>query len=337
MHNVFQNQLFEQILDKFPKKSQAVEELSGLLAVGKDAIYRRLRGDTLLAPDEMVQLAQQYHISLDALVYGKTDTVFCSYNAFSKKINNFQAYLESIYNIMAQVKGLPNATIYYTSMEIPVFHYMYYPELICFKQYVWSLTTWNFEHLSNQKFHFDLVSYPSLKMTEDIIRVYNQLSSKELWSLNVIDNTLNQIEYIAATSRFADPEDALLLCDKLTELVQHLRQMAAHGQKFSPNSSPHSKSGAFDLYHNELYSTNNTILVKADTLNMLFTTYCNPNYLASTDERLCEFSTSWMEFIISKSDAISYHSEKSRNWFFNRLERKIKGTRNRVEMDLAEY
>lgn len=337
MHNTFQTNFFDQILQKFPKKSQAVEELSDLLSVGKDAIYRRLRGDTLLTPDELKILALKYHISLDAMIYDTTNTVFCNYNAFTQKVTNFQQYLEGILAQMHQVSQLPDSYIHYASVEIPLFYYMYYPELIAFKLYVWGSTTWNFEYLDKRKFSTDLLSYPTLQLNEELYKTYNTLPSTELWSLGILDNTLNQIEYISVIDRFEKPSDALLLCDVLTALMQHLKSMAKHGHKFSPKTSPHTGGGSFDLYHNELYSTNNTIFASTIAGQMMFTTYCNPNFLTSTDPRICEFTADWFKTIISKSNAISTHSDKGRNWFFSRLERKIKAVRNRIEVQLEEF
>ena len=62
-----QDQLFEIILSRFPRRADAVDELCELLSLAKDPIYRRLRGDTFLSPQELAKLAVHYRISLDAL------------------------------------------------------------------------------------------------------------------------------------------------------------------------------------------------------------------------------------------------------------------------------
>ena len=69
MTNELQTRLLEQISNKYQRKSEAVDILSNLLSIGKDAVYRRLRGDTLLTPDEIGQLAKAFDISLDAFVF----------------------------------------------------------------------------------------------------------------------------------------------------------------------------------------------------------------------------------------------------------------------------
>ena len=75
MHNTFQINFLETILGKFSKKSKAVDELSELLQVGKDAVYRRLRGDTVLAPEEMKVLARHFQISIDDFIFEDSNSV----------------------------------------------------------------------------------------------------------------------------------------------------------------------------------------------------------------------------------------------------------------------
>ena len=100
-----QQQFLEVILGKFAKKSTAVEELSQILAIGKDAVYRRLRGDTLLTPDEMGLLSKQFKVSLDALIFENTDTVFFTFNRFSKTSKNFEEFL---WNFLEEMERASN-------------------------------------------------------------------------------------------------------------------------------------------------------------------------------------------------------------------------------------
>lgn len=331
-----QTRLFNQILDKYQRKSQAIEALETLLSVGKDAVYRRFRGDTLLTPDELELLAKHYKISLDKLTFENSNAVFVSFNAFEQPAQNFYEFVANIHQQIQQLNTLPDAHFYYASHEIPVFHYMYFPELICFKFYVWGVTSWGFDYLKNQQFSFDIMPHPVREICEKSIQLYNRVPTTELWSLGIVDNTLNQIEYVSTVNRFKNPEDALFLCDKLTTLVQHMKLMAENGRKFPATSSPHDGSADFNLYHNELVSTNNMMLVNSAVGRYLVATFCNPNFFRTTDAKLCDYTEEWMERIISQSNSISTHSAKNRDWFFNRLEKKIRLVRNRIEVLIAE-
>jgi len=253
-----QSTLLDLIIERHSKRAEAVDALCQLLNVGKDAIYRRMRGDTLLAPDEIALLSKHYSISLDAIALDKSDTVIVNYNVFSKKVNSFKDYLDGVYNQLLEVSQLPNAKITYASSEIPVFMFMYIPELICFKLYIWGMTTWDFDFLQDRKFSFDLIAFPYRETVEKIMKLHT-------------------------IGKFADPQDALRLCDDLSNMVGHMRVMAEHGKKFPLGVSPEAGSVDFNLYYNELSATSNTILAETDIGDSVFITHASPNFFSSTD------------------------------------------------------
>ena len=331
-----QDRIIEELLSHYAKRNEAVEELAELLHVGKDAVYRRLRGESMLRPDEIALLAKTYHFSLDALLSPKSGKISFSFNQFINPVRSFENYLEGILQSIEMAHQMQDAHLYYASMEIPVFHYMFFPGLISFKLYAWGLTSWDFEFLEKMDFHFELVPPPALAISREIVRLYQFLPSTELWSLNIVDNTLNQIEYILTIGRFRDPNDALVLCDQALQLIAHMRHMAKHGAKFSLQGGAGNSSAPFHLYHNELVSTNNTILLSSRQGTHLFTTFENPNFLITTDPVLCRHSEQWLQKIIGKSNGISAHSEKNRQWFFNRLEKKVQTTRKHLELMIEE-
>jgi len=336
MKKSIQDTLLEIVLSNFEKRSQAVDVLSEKLNIGKDAVYRRLRGDTILTPEEIALLARDYNISLDALVFEDTDTLFFKYSPFIKPINEFRDFLLPIQQGFEEIQKLPDTHIYYTYCEIPFFLYCFFPELISFKLYVWGRTVWDFDYLTETQFDFEVIPYSIIQITEELLASYKSIPSTELWSLNIVDNTLNQIEYFVNSGKFKDDNDALSLCDKLLALIEHMRAMALHGTKFLINGSPEDGGAYFNLYHNEMVYTNNTIFVNNPVRPMVYTTFSNPNFLISTDRKVCEYMDNWFTRLIAKSNPISTHSEKNRDWFFNALKRKINISRKRIELHALE-
>ena len=170
-----------------------------------------------------------------------------------------------------------------------------------------------------------------LDTTRRIQQAYIEIPSTELWGTNVIDNTLNQIEYHVGSGTFKSLEDALTLCDKLIELSYHMQAMALKGKKFLPNQKGENGDGAdFLLYYNEMVYTSNTILGNTSNGQILFTSLSNPHFLKSTDSRLCQYMENWFKGVTTKSNSISIQAEKQRQWFFNRLRQRIEKTRDRI-------
>lgn len=335
MSKSLQQRLFDQILLQYPKRILAIDKLSSLLNLGRDAIYRRMRGDTILNPAELEQLAQHFQISLDSLVFGQTETVFFSFNGFDKGTRNFNDYLfgfEKEFEFMKNVEE-DQTHFYYASMELPLFQSCFFPELICFKLYVWGLTVLGYKDLSKQSFSVDMLPAPLLEITKRIQELYLKIPSTELWGINVVDNTLNQIEYHFGSGHFRSAEEAILLCDKLVELTFHMQQMAEAGKKFLPGQKIANSNGqSFALFHNEMVFTSNTLLATTPNNKVLFTSLSNPHFLKSTDDRLCNYMEDWFKGVVSKSSAISVQAEKQRLWFFNRLRKKIENVRQRIEI-----
>ncbi|MEM1319999.1 MAG: helix-turn-helix transcriptional regulator [Bacteroidota bacterium] len=337
MNQSLQDYLFERILNTFPKRSAAVEALGKLMGLGKDAVYRRLRGHTLLSLDELAALAREFKVSLDDYLFSRADSVVFSYSSFSQTISSYRDYLDSVSRNIERIYLLPEKHFYYATSEIPLFHYCHFPEVIGFKLYVWARTIWSVPKIKEQAFHFDLLSQEDQRITSELLNMYNDIPSTELWHLNIVDNTLNQIEYHVNIGGFQRPEDALVLCDRLLELCEHIRKMAAFGHKYRMGGEPQATATrTFDLFHNEMVFTNNNFLAVTPVGKVIFTTYCNPNFLKCTDERMCNFTEDWFKNITSKSIAISNHAEKNRSWYFNTLHRKIERVRTRISNQVEE-
>lgn len=332
-----QAKFLELIFERYQRKADAVEDMAQVLSLGKDAVYRRVRLETSITPDEMATLAKHYKLSLDELIYKNTETFFFTFNALTRTVHGFEDFLGSVYADIHMLSHIPDALIYYASGEIPIFYYCFYPELISFKLYIWGKTIWDIPYIRSQPYSIDLIPFPSYQLSQDIVNLYRRLPTIELWSLNFMDNTLNQIEYQVNTGGFVDNQEAVVLCDKLIELALHMKSMAEHGRKFAPNRDP-STGGSFNLFHNEMIYTNNTILVATPVGKMVYTTFCNPNFLKTSDPDICDFKEKWFKQILERSNKLSQGSgEKMREWFFSRILRKIEVMRNRVQGHLDDH
>jgi len=323
--------LFDKVLAQFSKKSEAVQEIAELFSMGQNAVYRRLRGESLLTPDELAQLAKQYKISLDAIVQEQSENVLFAYPAIVQKVDSFEKYLHNISSNLTIIQQLPNVLIKYAASEFPFFHYCFFPELIAFKLYTWGKTPMGFDCLADIPFTFDLIA-PNVYTTADsLLQQYLDIPSTELWNLSLLDNTLSQIEYYYESGSIARLEDALILCDRLHELLHHLRRMAAQGKKFPVGAKEMDRRKEWKLFDNEMIDTNNTILVTTDNGKAVYSTYGNPNFLKVTDQRVTKYIDQWFDRIMVKSQPLSTHSEKARNQYFNRMLKKVERTKMRLE------
>ena len=330
-----QHALFEKILFTFKKKSEAITALSILLNVQSNAIYKRIRGDTPLTPDELTLLVQHFNISIDALLNKETDIVLFSYPSLVNKPKNFADYLN---NLSVQIAELPkvNGYIKYASAEIPIYHYCFFPEIIAFKLFTWGKTTWNFDYLQGKPFSLDLMSPTDYEAAATFLHHYLKVPSIELWSANALDNTLSQLIHCIQSGNMKHPSDGIVICDKLILLVEHLKRMAEVGKKFPIEAIGIKDRANFTLFHNETIYTGNSILVVTDLGSTVYSTFTNPNYIRSNNLKAILDMDNWFNRITNKSELISLHAEKSRELYFNQLKKKINKTRVIINRFITE-
>jgi len=333
---MLQDQIFDLILSRFPRKSDAVDALSLLLNTGKDPIYRRMRGETILSPQELSLLAQHFHLSLDELILGKTDLVMFDYNAFSRKIGQFSDYMEGMNHDLAQIRKMPNAHLFYASAELPVFTYSLFPELMAFKLYQWGRTTWNLEWLRDRPFSFDIISQPVIRECEQMLKHYMSLPSTELWTAQIMDNSLAQVEYHVYAGGFRDPMEAITLLDRLHDWTVHMKAVTTAGTKFIIGEAPIAAGAKFNLFYNEMVYTNIFALITSDVGRLAYTAYCTPNFLKSSDSRLCDYTQNWFDNITAKSTVLTLASDKSRDWFFHEITQKIARKKQRILLHIED-
>ncbi|MEM7575807.1 MAG: helix-turn-helix transcriptional regulator [Bacteroidota bacterium] len=328
----FQQLLLREILKKYARKSDATSALEKVLSVGRDSISRRLRGDTSLTAQEVFILARHYQISLDQLVHeGQQEAIF-RYNGFGPPITNFLDYLHQIHHQISVFSQRPNFQVRYATREIPIFIYMMFPKLLTFKLYVYGQTTWKFDYLNTVDFHFDLLTPQELGVAKETASIYCANSSKDYWTITILEQTLNQLEYMVIAGRIKEAATALALVDAFQKMIDHAQAMAAQGQKFLPGRTPNQDNGRFELFYNEFADTNNMILATSDQQAALFHTFDTPNFLFTTDSRICTTVENWFDTTLGNSTSISVHSGLNRNKYFNRLSQRLEQTKRRMEL-----
>lgn len=336
MSSSLQDIFMDRILDHFPKKAVAVDYLSQFLSLSPDGVYRRLRGETLLTPDEVFALAKEFNISIDNIINTDEQNLIFSFNAFNQPVTDFSIYIDQLLFTADQILPLPEVELYYAAQELSILFLPSFPRVFAFRMYVYGLTYWKIEHLQDTQFDFSLVPASVFEKGQEIVKKYNSINSHELWDLSLIDNTLNQIEYLATIDRFKNIEQVRILCQDFIEIMEHLKKMAKHGRKFLRGEEPTEESAVFDLYYNEFASTNDSLLFSSPLKKLLFTSFGSPDFLSTDNQRFCKHLEEWFKTIIARSTSISTHSERKRDWFFRQLEKKIHTTRKKIEI-LYDY
>ncbi len=329
VNNSFQHVFLERLAKRFSSRSEMVRQVSGVLHVGRDAVYRRMRGDTALTADEMMLLSETFQLKLEAptesgevpkLRYPHTrDPIHTEFDHFS----NMERQL-------AELKRLPGASIDLASPELPMYYEMSTPLLCKFKTFTHGITLWDIDKWKDAEFTPDLISDRIYTSANRMIQDHYRFPTREIWSVGLLDVTLRQINYMVQVGRLRRREYIEQLFDELLQIVDHLERMTRSGKRFPMGEEPREDSPAFRVYHNELSNTNNIVLVKTKMATFVFTSLIYPSYIVATDNRLCAEVKQWFDNLVAYGTSLHADAGKCAGQYFLHLRTQIEQHRNRV-------
>ena len=329
-NNELQGQFFRHIKAILPGNISFVDDIAEALNISNDSAYRRIRGEKAITLDEIQKLCSRYHISLDQIMHINSDcTIFHGRNLDTEHFD-FEYYLQEILGSLKQINAATNRKMYYEAKDIPIFHHFQFPELATFKYFFWMKSVMYYPSYSKMYFEDNQLTDVFQKMGREIIRLYTQVPSAEIWIVETINATTRQIEFYHDAGIFRSQNTIAMLYDQLSALVAHIQEQAEHGKKFMVGEKPGAQSGSYELYYNEVFLGHNSIVVETDNVQTAYINHAVMNFMYTHDPAFCNYTKRSIENNMKKSILISSVSEKERSRFFNILMGNIAVSRKKV-------
>jgi hypothetical protein len=275
--NEFQVQLFTQIFGSTKGKSKITQDLMVVLGCSRASLYRKRTGSTPLTADELVKLANHFSLSIDALRTNSEENaqiVVCTTMPPIKQYSDIDFYLENTRRNLEIAVQQPDAQLYFTAKELPLYRYMNQPTLSAFRYYLWIM--------ENMRRHqrFDPVEVPSelIQKGADLTKLSQGIKTTEFWTASAFDNLIGQISYTQASGRISDR----ILAQLKLELLQVVDELAEN------IISEKSSAGApyqMVLCHYLTLSDGALIEIGPNYSEVLFS-YGSINYMKSTNPNL---------------------------------------------------
>lgn len=316
--------IFKETRRLVPVEKTLARELAVVLNLSESAVYKKLKGGNQLSLEEAALLAQHFHISLDNFLLPKAAVVPMAFYPLAGQVADPIDFLRGLLAQVEQATRLTGARLYYATTEIPVFHYLHFPELTAFKLFVWGRTTWGLDEQNTEIRPEDMTGNKEMnRLRKQILAGYNRLPSIEFWPLHLLDNTIGQIQYFKEGKIFRDPAFAPLLFDQMSELLAHQQNMAKRAVKYLPKQAPELNAGEFLLYHNEIAHTNNTFLLRSQEASAVYSTFDNPNFLSSSEPAFVAYTQQWFDRLQKRCTLLTQGAERQRVRFFSVLEKRL--------------
>lgn len=318
-----QQQLFQIIKRKLPAEASVADEVAKILDISSDSAYRRMRGEKAITFDELYTLATNYKISLDQLMNIETGGFMFQGGLLNNKTFRFDSYLTNLMNTLAYFNSFKQKELIYLCKETPIFHYFHLRELAAFKYFFWMGTLVFFPEFKNKKINFDEFPENLLEIGNKVIRLYNQIDSSEIWTIESWNSTLHQIDYYLDNQLFRSDGDALKVYEAMEKLLTHLEEQAKKGYKFNIDDPEKKPLGKFNMYFNEIVLLDNSTLTLTDNTKMASVAHSAINFMITRDVNYCENYNIYVQNLIRRSTLISEVSEKERSRYFRRMRERI--------------
>lgn len=325
-----QQNYFDQLKQKLPSHLSLVDEVAELLNISPDSAYRRIRGEKMLAFDEVQILCVKYNLFLDHLLNLKSDNYIFNGRITNSSDFTFEQWQGMVVYHLENIRSHNPRHLYYLAKEIPFFYYYLLPEIAAFKSFFFMKSILYYNDWKAARFSVK-DDYSRFHETwKKISNTYANIPSTEIWSIENITSTLHQIEFYRVTGALKSNEDALVLLDKFDELIAHLEIQAEFGVKLHHGQNPESSSTSFKMFSNEIIMGDNMQLIQLTDTIVTYINHSVLNFIFTTDATFNKYMKGTFDNLAQKSTPISETNEKERLMFFNRLRGKVQAARNHI-------
>jgi len=326
-----QHVFFNHIKGLLPPNISFVDEIAEVLNISNDSAYRRIRGEKPIALEEIKKLCIKFSISLDQLLHLSTNSFIFTGQLTNNANFDFESWLQACLRFLQNIKRYQPNRISYVAKEIPFFYYLLIPELAAFKSLFFMKSILSSENWKHIKFsvHDDYSRYHELWKT--ISNTFATIPGTEIWSIEIITSTIQQVEFYRVTGGLKSDSDAVCILDKLMELINHLEMQAEYGVKLHYGQKPSGDNRAtYKMFINELIVGDNMQIVQLGEKQLTYINHTVINYLMTADETFNAYVKKTVDIITQKSTQISEVNEKERIMFFNSLRAKVKTAKQQI-------
>lgn len=300
--------LVNAVREKLPSKDNLANALMDILYIGKEAIYRRLRGEVPFTLAEAAVISRKLGISLDKMIgVSFRDNAVFDMNIVSSE-KPFEAYysiLEKQVDLFRSVKEDETSEIGTSSNIIPQTLSLKYNMLSKFR-----LFKWMYQNENIKCKHFEEMEIPQ-KMVEKQ-KEYSDLVSHihsvdYIWDNMIFSHLVNDIQYFCSIHLITD-EDKDLLKKELFLLIDEMEELSARGKSKAGND--------VKIYISNInFEATYSYLDTSSTQLSLIRIY-SINSITTQDQEMFRGLKEWIQSLKKFSTLISESGEMQRIQFF---------------------
>lgn len=323
--------LFQHLKSILPQHLSMADEVADLLEISPDSAYRRIRGEKPITLEELEKVCVRYNISMDQFLHLKSNSFLFSGILREEKERSFDDWLDHLLKQLSFMNTLTNKRLYWLLKDIPPISHFQIPELARFKFFLWTKSILHYTSMRGVKFDLKDSRYDAYEeKSRKVLELFNNIPITEIWNVESINSSLRQIKFHHEAGSFRSKEDALIVFDRMYDLINHYEQQAESGVKFLYGTKPAGSKTEYNMFVNELILGDNTTLFETDNLRVTFLNHSVLYFVSTRDPRFNELMFENLQNLMQKSTMISKVGEKERATFFNRLRAETDSRRKEI-------
>ena len=230
MNNKLQDNLIATIREAIPEGTNLTNYLSDMLNIGRESVYRRLRGEINFTFEEIVILSRELNFSLDNLVGVKKDANALFNIHMLQKIDYFDIYVNKILEygkLFRETSAQMQTRARMSVNTIPYFFHISYEALSKLRIYKWLY--------QNQKIkpgdkYSDFMLPKKIYDAHDVFfkDIQTVPNITIIMDNNVFWSVTKDIEYFLKRNLLSD-DDLIVLKKELHRMVDVIEKMATEG------------------------------------------------------------------------------------------------------------
>jgi hypothetical protein len=266
-----QEKLLKAIRQNLEKSASLIDEIAAVLNISYDASHRRVSQKSKFSIEEAIILCRHYSLSMDVL-FADGSKVIVEKTSEIRNMEDMEAYFRHSADNLSSFLNVPDAKMYYSAKDIPLFYTIGGTLLSKFKLYVWlNLLSGTQNQGTFENF---TIGHSLLEHSQKLRAVYENVEVNEVWNDTTINSSLQQIYYFFQ-SGLLSLANAMHLCTDLKAILQTAEDRCC-------------KEGSrFNLYYNELLILNNNVLLSSPQQQSLFVPYTMLGYFITSDAATC--------------------------------------------------
>ncbi|MDR1274631.1 MAG: hypothetical protein LBK12_08775 [Odoribacteraceae bacterium] len=305
MKEELNKELIAAIAACLPKGDSMVNLVAGILSMGKESVYRRLRGEVLFTFNEVSKIAKALNISLDNMIGLKNIRRAVFDLSLMKMDNLFDKYyevLDGYVEIFKVLKKDPNSK---AKLAFNTFPYMFvtsYPMLAKFQLFRW---------INQIRVHQNLTSLSQLEMPGRVLEIQqifkeemrNAGSTDYLLDENMFSSFVRQVNYFVKL-RLLNREEVERIRQELLALLDELEALSIRGA--FPNGNE------VLIYLSDFEFKQSSAYFECKEFTMCDFRLYTMNRVRSYNSKLCQIQNEWVESLKRYATLITQSGEIQR-------------------------